>query len=40
MKGEKEYVRTGQLVALIGNALSFALAIGGAVLIKWIVHGK
>jgi hypothetical protein len=32
------YVRTGQLVALIGSALSFGLAIGGALLIEEI-HG-
>jgi hypothetical protein len=34
MKSEDEYVRTGQLVALIGSALSFGLAIIGAALLK------
>ena len=33
-----DYARTGQLVALIGSALSFGLAIGGALLIGRI-HG-
>jgi len=37
IKPVDEYVRKGQLVALIGGALSFALAIGGALLIKRIL---
>jgi hypothetical protein len=38
MKSDGTYVRTGHLIALIGSAISFALAISGAVLIKRM-HG-
>jgi hypothetical protein len=37
MKSEDKYVRSGQLVALIGNALSFAWAIIAALAIQKIV---
>ena len=37
MKSDDEYVRTGHLIALIGSAWSFGLAIVGALLIRRLV---